>query len=241
MFRVILIDDEASAIKNLRWDIANFCPELEVMESFTNPQKALIYLQSNKPDVVFLDIEMPKMDGFRFLEQITDKSFMIIFVTAYDQYAIKAINKSAAGYLLKPIDSDDLIKIVKKLKEDHLNARTYDILEAKLLETKFDKRVALPADGRLIFVHPADIIYCESDGNYSKVHLVTGDFIQVKKILKHLMPLLPVSGFVRVHNSYIINLSRVTEYLKTDSYLILDNDMKIPVARNRRAELLEKL
>ena len=241
MLRVILIDDEASAIKNLRWDIANFCPGVEVLESFTNPQEALIYLKSNKPDVVFLDIEMPKMDGFRFLEQIADKSFMIVFVTAYDQYAIKAINKSAAGYLLKPIDSDDLIKIVKKLKEDQLNARSYDILETKLLETKSDKRVALPADGRLIFVHPADIIYCESDGNCSKVHLVTGDSIQVKKILKHLMPILPVSGFVRVHNSYIINLSRVAEYLKTDGYLILDNYMKIPVARNRRLELLEKL
>ena len=109
------------------------------------------------------------------------------------------------------------------------------------MDTKSDKRVALPADGRLIFVHADDIIYCESDGNYSKVHLVTGDFIQVNKILKHLIPVLPISCFVRVHNSYVVNLSSVAEYLKTDGYLILDNHTKIPVARNRKSELLAKL
>lgn len=241
MLKVILIDDELSAIKSLKWDIANFCPEVEVVESFTKPLEALQYLENHHPDVVFLDIEMPKMDGFRFLEQTVGRSFMTVFVTAYNQYAIQAINKSAAGYLLKPIDSVDLIKIVEKLKAKKLKGLNYDGLEAKLLDIRAEKRVALPIGGRLVLMSVDDIIYFESDGNNCKVHLVTGESVQVKKILKHLVLILPLSGFVRVHNSYLVNLKRIAEYIKSEGYLILDNQTKIPVARNRKSELLAKL
>lgn len=241
MLKVILIDDEPSAIKSLKWDIANSCPDVQVLASFTKPREALEYLEDHDPDVVFLDIEMPKMDGFQFLEKMADRAFRVVFVTAYNQYAIQAINNSAAGYLMKPIDADDLVTLVAKLRAGKLKVNNKEVVEDKTVNPRTEKRVALPIAGRLILVNIEDIIYCESNGNQCKVHLVDGSLLLVKKILKHLILMLPVSDFVRVHNSYVVNLSRIAEYIQTENYLVLYNQKKIPVARNRKPDLLAKL
>lgn len=240
MIRIILIDDEPKAIRSLEWEIANFCEDVEVMATFTNAKEAITYLQHNDPDCVFLDVEMPEMDGFQFLDHFKQRQFCVVFITAYNQYAIKAIKENAMDYLLKPIDSDDLVLTIEKLKSDKRKARTYDALEERLSSLN-NKRIAIPAEGKLIFLNPEDIEYCESDGNYCKIHLVDRKSLFISKKLKEIHALLPDEDFFRVHNSYIINLKRVSEYLKTDGYVILDNQKKIPVSRNKKSAFLDKI
>lgn len=240
MIKIILVDDEPKAIKSLEWEIANFCQGVEVMATFTKPNEAIAYLQNNNPDCVFLDVEMPEMDGFKFLDYFKNRTFRVVFITAYNQYAIKAIKENAMDYLLKPIDSDDLVLTIEKIKADKLNTRTYDALEERL-SANTKKRIAIPTEGKLIFVNTENILYCNSDGNYSKIHMVDKKPLFVSKKLKEIVSILPDDDFFRVHNSYVINLKKVNEYLKTDGYVILDNHKKIPVSRSRKLAFLDKI
>ncbi|MBF8149132.1 response regulator transcription factor [Winogradskyella sp. F6397] len=240
MIKIILVDDEPKAIKSLEWEIANFCQGVEVMATFTKPNEAIAYLQKNNPDCVFLDVEMPEMDGFKFLDYFKNRTFRVVFITAYNQYAIKAIKENAMDYLLKPIDSDDLVLTIEKIKADKLNTRTYDALEERL-SANTKKRIAIPTEGKLIFVNTENILYCNSDGNYCKIHMVDKKPLFVSKKLKEIVSILPDDDFFRVHNSYVINLKKVNEYLKTDGYVILDNHKKIPVSRSRKLAFLDKI
>ena len=223
----------------MEWEIANFCDDVEIMATFTNAKKAIAYLQHHDPDCLFLDVEMPEMDGFQFLSHFQKRNFSVVFVTAYNQYAIKAIKENAIDYLLKPIDSDDLVYTIEKLKANKKNERTYDALEERL-RTYTNKRIAIPVEGKLIFVNAEDIIYCESDGNYCKIHLTKENSLFISKKLKEVMAILPYDDFFRVHNSYVINLNKVSEYFKTDGYVVLDNQTKIPVSRNKKSAFLGK-
>jgi len=240
ILKIILIDDEPKAIRSLEWEIANFCDGVEVLETFTDPNEAISYLKHNDPDCVFLDVEMPEMDGFQLLDHFKKRTFCVVFVTAYNQYAVKAIKENAMDYLLKPIDSDDLISTIEKLKDDKKNARTYDALEERL-RSHNNRRIAIPVEGKLVFINTEDIDYCESDGNYCKIHLADKKSLFISKKLKEINAILPDDDFFRVHNSYVINLKKVSEYLKTDGYVILDNQMKIPVSRSKKSEFLDKI
>lgn len=240
MLKVILVDDERKAIKSLEWEIANFCEDVEVLETFTDPKQAVTYLKYNNPDCVFLDVEMPKMDGFQLLDHFQKREFCVVFITAYNQYAIKAIKENALDYLLKPIDTDDLIATVEKLKAEKRDGRNYDALEERLRSSN-DARIAIPVEGKLVFLNAEDIVYCESDGNYCKVNLVDKKPLFMSKKLKEVEDILPQKDFFRVHNSYIINLKKVTEYLKTDGYVVLDTQKEIPVSRNKKSEFLDKV
>lgn len=240
MIKIILIDDEPKAIRSLEWEIDNFCKDVEVMATFTKPKEAIAYLQHHDPDCVFLDVEMPEMDGFKFLDHFNKRNFCVVFITAYNQYAIKAIKENAMDYLLKPIDSDDLVLTIEKLKANKKNGRTYDALEERL-SSQPNKRIAIPAEGKLIFINTEDILYCKSDGNYCKIHLADKKSLFISKKLKEISALLPDADFFRVHNSYVINIKRVSEYLKSDGYIILDNHKKIPVSRNKKSAFLDKI
>lgn len=240
MIKIVLIDDEPKAIKSLEWEITNFCKDVEVMATFTKPKEAISYLQHHDPDCVFLDVEMPEMDGFQLLNHFKKRNFCVVFVTAYNQYAIKAIKENAMDYLLKPIDSDDLILTIEKLKADKKNGRTYDALEERL-RSHTNKRIAIPIEGKLIFINTENIIYCESDGNYCRIHLAEKKPLFISKKLKEIEAILPCDDFFRVHNSYVINLKRVSEYLKTDGYVVLDNQKEIPVSRNKKSAFLDKI
>jgi len=240
MIKIILIDDEPKAIKSLEWEINNYCNDVEIMATFTKPKDAITYLQHNNPDAVFLDVEMPGMDGFQFLDHFKQRLFCVVFVTAYNQYAIKAIKENAIDYLLKPIDSEDLIPTIEKLKANKKNGHTYDALEERL-RSNTNKRIAIPVEGKLLFIDPENIIYCEGDGNYCKIYMDDKKPFLISKKLKEIHGSLPASDFFRVHNSYIINLKRVSEYLKTDAYVILDNSKKIPVSRNKKSAFLDKI
>ncbi|HLS31395.1 MAG TPA: LytTR family DNA-binding domain-containing protein [Flavobacteriaceae bacterium] len=240
MLKVILIDDEPKAIKSLEWAIANYCENVEILETFTDPKKAATYIKYNNPDCIFLDVQMPKMDGFQLLDNFQKRNFSVVFTTAYNQYAIKAIKENAMDYLLKPIDKEEFKITIEKLKAKKRDNRNYDFLEEQL-RSRNDMRIGIPVEGKLVFLNADEIIYCESDGNYCKINLVDKKPLFISKTLKEVENLLPEQKFFRVHNSYIINLKKVIEYLKTQGYVILDTQKEIPVSRNKKSEFLEKV
>lgn len=244
MIKAVIIDDEPKAIQGLVWELSNFNNELEVVATFTEPEKAISYLKSSKIDCLFLDIEMPTMDGFQFLEKLEHKDFAVVITTAYNEYAITALKNEAIDYLLKPIDTDDLADTITKIKKHITKGFSTDKFEDILL--KFNnklnhKKITINTDGKLVFLEPKDIFYVESDGNYSTLYLSDKKKIVVTKKLKEINELLPNDHFFRIHNSYIINLHKIKEFLKSDGYVILENNAKIPVSRQRKIEFLEKI
>ena len=243
MLKAVIIDDEPKAIQGLSWELSNFNDEIEVIATFTEPEKALFYIKSTDIDCLFLDVEMPTMDGFQFLEKLDTKDFAVIITTAYNEYAIKALKKEAIDYLLKPIDSDDLRDAITKIKRYNSRVTNADKFEKILLnfnDKLSQKKITINTDGKLVFLEPEDILYAESDGNYATLYLQNNKQIVLTKKLKEVGELLPDDHFFRIHNSYIINLNKIKEFLKTDGYVVLENNKKIPVSRQRKSDFLGK-
>jgi two-component system LytT family response regulator len=239
----VIVDDEPKAIQSLSWELSNYSDQIKVIATFNNPEKALLYLVENDIDCLFLDIEMPTMDGFQFLNKLKSRNFAVIITTAYSEYAIKALKKDALDYLLKPIDSDDLEETIAKVKKHRSRALDSNKIEKVLLrfnEKLNTKKIAINTDGKLIFLESKEILYIVSDGNYSTFHTTNNKKIVVTKKLKEINTILPNEIFFRVHNSYIINLTKVKEFFKTDSYVIIENNHKIPVSRQKKSAFLEK-
>lgn len=239
----VIVDDEPKAIQSLSWELSNYSDQIKVIATFNNPEKALLFLTENNIDCLFLDIEMPTMDGFQFLNKLKFRDFAVVITTAYNEYAIKALKKDALDYLLKPIDSDDLEETIAKVKKHRSRALDSNKIEKVLLrfnEKLNTKKIAINTDGKLIFLESKEILYIVSDGNYSTFHTTNNKKIVVTKKLKEINTLLPNEIFFRVHNSYIINLTKVKEFFKTDGYVILDDNHKIPVSRQKKSEFLEK-
>ncbi|MDG2357957.1 MAG: LytTR family DNA-binding domain-containing protein [Polaribacter sp.] len=239
----VIVDDEPKAIQSLSWELSNFSDQIKVIATFNNPEKALLYLVENDIDCLFLDIEMPTMDGFQFLNKLKSRNFAVIITTAYSEYAIKALKKDALDYLLKPIDSDDLEETIAKVKKYCSKSLYYNKIEKVLLhfnEKLNTKKIAINTDGKLIFLESKEILFIVSDGNYSTFHTTNNKKIVVTKKLKEINTLLPNEIFYRIHKSYIINLTKVKEFLKTDGYVIIENNHKIPVSRQKKSEFLEK-
>ena len=244
MLEAVIVDDEIKALKSLAWELTNFSEEITVSASFTNPFEALTYLEKNTPDCLFLDIEMPTMDGFQFIQKLTNKNFPVVITTAYNQYAIKALKNEAIDYLLKPIDTDDLKETIVKIKKFNAKNFTAEKLEQILLNFNANltnKKITLNTDGKLLFLESDEILYAESDGNYSTIFLVDGQKIVLTKKLKEVNTLLPQDSFFRIHNSYIINLNKIKEFLKTDGYVVLKSNHKIPVSRQKKSDFLDLL
>ena len=239
----VIVDDEPKAIQSLSWELSNYSDQIKVIATFNNPEKALLYLAENNIDCLFLDIEMPTMDGFQFLNKLKSRDFAVVITTAYNEYAIKALKKDALDYLLKPIDSDDLEETIAKVKKHRSRALDSNKIEKVLLrfnEKLNTKKIAINTDGKLIFLESKEILYIVSDGNYSTFHTTNNKKIVVTKKLKEINTILPNEIFFRVHNSYIINLTKVKEFFKTDGYVILEDNHKIPVSRQKKSEFLEK-
>ncbi len=244
MLNGVIVDDEKKAIESLSWELTNLSNEINIIASFTDPAKALIYLEKNSPDCLFLDIEMPTMDGFQFINKLKNRDFPVIITTAYNQYAIKALKNEALDYLLKPIDAEDLIHTVYKIKKHNAKSNTFDKLEQILLNFNagsHQKKVTINTEGKLLFLESDEILFAKSDGNYSTLYLEDGQKLVLTKKLKELNKLLPNDLFFRVHNSYIINLQKIKEFLKTDGYVILRSGQKIPVSRQKKSDFLDLL
>ena len=244
MIKAVIVDDEQRAIQSLSWELGNFSNQITVVNTFSDPNKAITYLENNPPDCLFLDIQMPTMDGFQFLNKLDNIDFAVIISTAYDEYAIKALKNEAIDYLVKPIDTDDLGETIKKIEK--FKSRT---INSSLIEEVFQnfstlynkKKVTFNTDGKLIFLDIDDIILVESDGNYSTIVLENGQKLVVTKKLKEVNSILPEHYFFRIHNSFIVNLDKIKEFIKNEGYVIMSSNHKVPVARQRKSDFLEKL
>jgi len=246
MLNAILIDDEQNCLKMLEWELGNSCPNVTILGSYDNGKEGLKAIHSKKPDIVFLDIEMPYLNGFELLELIPNIDFDVIFTTAYDEYAVKAIKISAIDYLLKPIDGDDLVKAVERVEEkkkNNIGSENIDFLKKQLEDSRRNnvKNLALPTYEGYVFVKLENIVYAQSDNNYATVYLKTGKKILISRTLKEVAEMLAEqSNFFRVHNSFLINLNEIKNYIKSDGgYLIMSNDGKVKVSRNKKEELLK--
>ncbi|MDT7828712.1 LytTR family DNA-binding domain-containing protein [Pricia sp. S334] len=244
MLEAVIVDDEKKALQSLTWELTNFSDEIEVKASFTDPFAALEYLEKNTPDCLFLDIEMPTMDGFQFIKKLTNKNFPVVITTAYNQYAIKALKNEAIDYLLKPIDADDLRETIVKIRKYNAKNFTAERLEKILMNFNANakhKKITFNTDGKLVFLESDDVLYAESDGNYSTIFLADGSKMVLTKKLKEVNEILPEDSFFRIHNSYIINLGKIKEFLKTDGYVVLQSNHKIPVSRQKKSGFLDML
>jgi two-component system LytT family response regulator len=244
MLEAVIVDDEIKALQSLSWELTNLSDEVDIIASFTDAREALDYLEKNTPDCLFLDIEMPAMDGFQFIKNLKNKDFPVVITTAYNQYALQALKNEAIDYLLKPIDSDDLEETITKIKKHNAKNLTVERLEKILLNfnsASQSKKITINTDGKLVFLNSDEILYAESDGNYSTIFLKDGQKILLTKKLKEVNALLPENSFFRIHNSYIINLNKIKEFLKTDGYVILESNHKIPVSRQKKSDFLDML
>lgn len=245
MISCILIDDELSALKGLAYELKNFEDRVEIKAQFSSAENAIEYLKKQSVDLVFLDIEMPEMSGLAFLERFSERNFDVIFTTAYSKYAINAVKMGALDYLLKPVDIDDLSQTLTKAEKNLSKKRQEDLLETaldKLNKADFSpKRIKITGEGKINFFNPEDIVYCEAEGSYSTIFFENGKKLLLSQNLKQLENLLPEYIFYRIHNSYIVNLQKVIAYNKNEGYVELDKNKTIPVSRDKRGEILDKL
>ena len=245
MMKAIIIDDEPYCCDILFAMLQSYCPDVEVVSICNNGMDALAAIRQHAPNLLFLDVEMPKMNGFEMLEQIPSINFHLIFTTSYDQYALKAIRFSAIDYLLKPIDREELIKAVQKVK-DRIQSpipQQLEILIQKLRQPANPvNKIALPAMEGLQMIPVDSIISCESDDNYSKIQLKNGKKMLVTRSLKEMEEILEQHSFARVHRSYLVNLNEVEKYIKGEGgYLIMSDGSMVDVSRNKKEQLLKKL
>ncbi len=245
MIRAIIIDDEPYCCETLEMMIAKFCPDLKVSAIFYNGAEALEFLASNHPQIVFLDIEMPHMNGFEFLEKLRDIPFELIFTTSYDQYAIKAIRFSAMDYLLKPIDREELVAAVARASRTlrHPSELQLELLLQKIAAPKTPvKRIAIPTLDGLQMVEMDLIISCASDSNYTHFFLKNNKKLTASRTMKDVEELLSEYFFLRVHNSFLVNLNEIQKYIRGEGgYLIMSDGSHIDVSRTRKDMLLQKL
>ena len=244
MIKSLIIDDEKHCSESLQWQLQKYCPEIEVVDICFNAENGLRQIEKLKPQLLFLDVEMPGMNGFELLCALPEIHFDIIFTTAFDQYAIRAIKFGALDYLLKPIDKDELIKAVNSLlirsKRDstkQLNALLTHIRESNDLAFR---KIAFPTQHSYELVPLNDIMCCESSSNYTHVHLSNGKHMVVSKTLKEIQELLDTPPFFRIHHSFLVNLQYAIRYIKGEGgYLVLSNEVTVPVSRSKKEELLK--
>ena len=244
MLHILLVDDEIDALEALEWKLKNYIEDVEIT-TCNSPIKAIDIINNEKPDVVFLDIQMPEMDGFTMIEKLDNRDFNLIFTTAHDEFALKAIKVSAIDYLLKPVDKDELQEAINKIQASKKGEG--DLLENKLqlllqnLNESSDK-VNISADGKVYLIDRDDVIMLKSDKSYTTIYLKSEQQILVSKTLKEVEKKFNTPQFFRVHNSYLINLNHVKEYLKgLGGELIMTNGLTASISRNRKAELFKKL
>jgi len=245
MLKTIIVDDELHCCKTLESLLKRYCPEVNILATCINGVEALKAIEELHPNLVFLDVEMPKMNGFEMLEQLPPIDFHLIFVTSYDAYALKAIRFSAIDYLLKPVDREELQKAVQKVIkriEVPLPEQLKIILDRINQPLQSAGKIALPTMEGLEMVQVESIISCEADDNYTKLHLKNNRKIIVSSTLKVIEELLEDYSFIRIHRSYLVNLKEIEKYVKTDGgYVVMSDGSQIYVSRNKKEELLKLL
>jgi two-component system LytT family response regulator len=240
----IIVDDEKHGRENLAGILKQYCPEVELLGDADSVEVAIPLIRELNPDLVFLDIEMPRANGFQLLEHFKDFRFEVIFVTAYDNFAIKAIRFSAADYILKPINLNDLQtavrKVANRIQQKQENQRmkqlVYNITQPQ------NPRIGLPTGDRIEFIEVHKIIRCQGEGNYSHIYFEGNKHLLVAKTLVEFEDLLQEYSFFRVHKTHLVNLKQVIAYVKTDGGILqLSNGDSVAVSRRRKEDVQKML
>jgi len=242
ILRAILVDDELSSLQNLQSKLVEFCPDVEVVATAQKPEDAILFIRQHKPDVIFLDIEMPRMNGFRMLDELGELDFEIIFTTAYNHYAVDAIRISAFDYLMKPVAIKELQNALERLakyRQTHTRDKL-DVLRQSLSPNKSqEEKIAIPTNEGLEFIPIKNILHIESSSNYSRIFLTDGKKILVTKLLKDFEDILEPYNFFRVHNSHLINLAYIKKYIRGEGGQVeMQNGDVIDVARRKKEEFI---
>jgi two-component system LytT family response regulator len=246
MLNAILVDDEESNVSSLKEKLGRHCIDINIVALCYNAADAIKAINFLEPDVVFLDIEMPVMNGFLLLQNVTFRNFELIFTTAYDHYAIKAIRFSALDYLVKPIEIEELKIAVEKVKEKRLNLNSAHQLEI-LLENLHGKKnsfqkIAIPTTDGLQFIKINEILYLEANTNYTHVILTDSKKYVVCQTLKTFEDILPIDTFIRIHNSYIINKNFAEKYIRGEGgQVVLSNGVTLDVSKRKKADFLKAI
>lgn len=242
--KAIIVEDEKHSRETLKNLLEKFCEGVEVVGMVNGVKEALEMIPDKNPDVVFLDIELQNGTGFDILTQLPEITFEVIFTTAFDQYAIKAVKFSSLDYLLKPIDLEELQQAVEKAKKaknkEDYNRQLKTLLQ-NIKQPKLSKICLSTSDG-FEFVNTSEILYCEAGGSYTTFVLKNGKKLLVSKHLKEFELLLLDNHFMRAHNSYLINLKEVKKYVKSDGgYIVMNNDDIVSISRNKKDEFLNAM
>lgn len=246
LIRTIIIDDEVRGANSLQKMLSYSQPEIEVIAVCNSPVEAIPIIKELKPDLLFLDIQMPHLTGFEMLEEIGEIPFEVIFTTAYDQYALKAFKYAAADYLLKPIDMDELDAAIKKVMSRHANKQAVSPLD-KLFQTIQNdqatiRKISLPTGNGLQFVEISDIIRMESSSNYTTIFIQNQKPLLVSRTLKEFEDQLTSKGFLRVHNSHLINIQHIKTYTKGEGGTVtMADNSQVDVSRRKKEEFLSVL
>lgn len=245
--KAILVDDEKNALNVLTWALNKYCPEVEVIAVCKSGEECLTVLKTMEPDVLFLDVEMPKMNGFDLLEnleKLDHNNFEIVFTTAYDKFAVRAFKYAAINYLLKPIDADDLIVTIDRIKQRSNKTINKDQLKMMIQsisnkDTSIE-RIAFSTNEGLIFVLTKEIVYCKAESNYTSIVLLNGKKTLVSKTLKDIDELLTGKDFFRAHKSYLININHIIKFVKGEGgYVVMADNEEITIARDRKDDFMK--
>ncbi len=240
--KTIIIDDEPHCVGYLHVLLQQHCPGVEVIATASNGQEGLAIIRQFSPDLVFLDVEMPVMNGFRMLEELVDIPFQVVFTTAYDRYALRAFKFSALDYLLKPIDPQELKNAVNRsLKAHPIDSQQLTLLKSHIYqkESTLSNKIAIPNLEGFTFLNLADIITCEAESNYTKFHLTDGKSLLVSRTLGDVEETLEGKGFFRIHKQFLINLDHIVKYVKGDGgYVVMSNNQTVSIARSRRDDFV---
>jgi two-component system, LytTR family, response regulator len=246
MIQAIIIDDEADGREALEMAVRRYCPDIELKGTFDSPETGIEAIRSIKPQLVFLDVQMPGMSGFDVLKQVDPGSFKVIFVSAYDHYAIKAIRFSAMDYLLKPIDVEELVSAVNRtkalLQEKSTDYTVQSVLNNVQHKAGFIERLAVPSLNSIDFFETKDIIFCKAERSYTTLYLSNKQSKLVSSNLKDFENILADSGFYRAHHSYLINLRHVQRYVKGEGgYVVMTDNHEVDISRRKKEEFLALL
>jgi two-component system LytT family response regulator len=245
MITATIVDDEPYCCEGLVTLLERYCPDVMILDVCYSVPQALRSLNDQKPQILFLDIEMPEMNGFDLLEKIPEINFELIFTTSYDQYALKAIRFSALDYLLKPIDRDELQTAVRKVTKrmKHPLPQQIEILLQKLNHPAISiNKIAIPTMEGLQMIFVESILSCRADGNYTILLLKNNQKIIASRTLKEIEEMLEDYSFARVHHSSVVNLNEVEKYIRGEGgYLLMSDGTTVDVSRSRKETLLKKL
>jgi two-component system, LytTR family, response regulator len=243
--KALIIDDESTAVQTLSLMIEHYIPEITTLKTTTDPYEGLLLLQNDTPQLLFIDIQMPLMNGFELLKKAPKVNFSIIFTTAHDEYAIDAIRFSALDYLLKPIDTDELQNAFKRFMEKQNNNAIAEPLYNNFMynlnvQDKRDFKLALPTLQGTFFYKPEEIIRLEGEGNYTKFFFADKSSLLTTYTLKNYEDILINYGFIRIHKSHLVNKAHVINYLM-DGMLTMSDYSKVEVSRRRKEDVMEEL